>query len=341
MEEIKRAKEFIRELNDIEELIFDSVMELSSGCPIWVAKKKIIGIEKNCKLIKLSPSFLTENPYIKNIHIEDWMIANIYLNNYAYYEEGKTSVYDSRKRDIKSLTTIYEYCYFSEDVRYPTIGTVFPLTKWMGVEPGEINSFAPFIKEAQGKVLLMGCGLGYVAYMLSLKEEVEEVTIVEINPYIKKMFETYLKPQMNSKINIVLDDAIRFLEEENISIYQYCSIDIWHDSKDMFPLYLKCLLLEEKHPETKFHYWLEEELHKGLEATWIKMLYNVLDSEDKQLKKEIFTDILKMQNMETVEDIKSFILAPKRPLIKNWVLQNPQEAYNNEGLVKSLLNTRK
>lgn len=40
----------------------------------------------------------------------------------------------------------------------------------------------------------LGCGLGYVAYILSLKENVEEVTIVELNSDIKKMFKKYLKP---------------------------------------------------------------------------------------------------------------------------------------------------
>lgn len=341
MKEIERANEFIEQLVDAEEIISESIQDLNQECPIGLAKKKIIGVEKNCKIFKLDSTYLTQNPYIKNIHIGDWKIGNVYLNSYESYEGGKTNVYDSRKRDPKTLTTIYEFCYFNNEVYYPSLGTFYPLTKWMGVEPSEINTFSSFIEEAHGKVLLMGCGLGYVAYMLSLKKDVEEVTIIELDPDVKKIFEIYLKPQMNNKINIFQGDAIQFLERENISMYQYCSVDIWHGATDMFPIYLKCLLLEQRHPETIFHYWLEEDLHRALENTWISFLKDVINKKYSETKQNIFTGVLYMQNLETVEDIKRFLNAPKRPIIKEWALQNPKEAYNHEDLIRTLIKLKK
>ncbi len=337
MEEIERTKEFIEHLVDAEEMISGGIYEIDQGCPVGIARKKIIGLEKNFKITKIDPKEFRQNPYIKNIQIGDWMIGNIYLSKGAFFEDGKLYVCDARKRDPKSLTAIYEYGYFPENVNYPSLGTIFPYSKWMGVEPGEINTFASFIEEAKGKVLLMGCGLGYVAYMLSLKEDVEEITIVELDPSIKKMFEMYLKPQMNHKINIVLGDAIEFLERENLSMYQYCSVDIWHGVTDMLPFYLKCLLLEQRHPKTKFHYWLEEDLHKGLESAWIQLLKPYLNKEGIERKKGIFIDILNMQSLETVEDVKKFITAPKRPIIKEWALQNSEQAYNHENTVGALI----
>lgn len=338
MSEIERAREFVEELVYAEEIINESVRGLNNFCPIGEAKKRIVGVERNCKIIKLDPTFLKENPYIKNIHVENWQIGNAYLSTDEVYEEYKTNVYNTRRRDEKSLTTLYEFCYFPQTVHYPSLGIIYPHSqyKWMGVEPGEINSFSSFVEEASGKVLLMGCGLGYVAYMLSLKENVDEVTIIELNPFIKKIFETYLKPQMNGKISIFQGDAIKFLESENLSSYQYCSVDIWHDAIDMFPIYLKCLLLEQKHPHTQFHYWLEDDLHVAVEDIWINILKGTINCEPKEKKPEIFTDILNMQDLETVEAIKQFITTPKRPIIQEWVLQHPKEAYHHEGILKTL-----
>lgn len=342
MKEIERTNEFIERLLDAEEMIAGSVRGLNHECPIGIARKKIIGVEKNCKIIKVDPIELAQNPYLQNIHIENWLVGNICLTTAEKYEKYKTYNYGFLKRDPKSLTTLYELCYFPEEVHYPSLGAFYPdrYEKWMGVEPGEINTFAPFIEEAKGKVLLMGCGLGYVAYMLSLKDDVEEITIVELDPNVKKMFEMYLKRQMNNKINIILGDAIQFLENEDISMYQYCSVDIWHDVTDMLPIYLKLLLLEQRHPKTKFHYWLEEDLQVSFEAVWITLLKKAVNKKLTEKKSEIFTEILKMQNIENIEDIIKFMNAPKRPFIKEWALQNPDEAYNYEGLKQSLLKLR-
>lgn len=342
MKEIEKTKEFIEHLADAEEMVFENVQGLNNECPIGVAKKKIIGLEKNCKIIKLDPSYLTENPYIKNIHIGNWVVGDICLNNFDCYKENATYNYNARKRDLKSLTTIYEVCYFPKKMYYPSIGTILTGEKWMGVEPAEMNTFASFIEEASGKVLLMGCGLGYVAYMLSLKKDVNEITIVELDPNIKKMFEIYLKPQMNNKINIVKGDAIEFLAKENIATYQYCSVDIWHGLMDMFPIYLKCLLLEQRHPQTKFHYWLEDDLHRTLESAWIILMKKAINKNSSENKKEILTDILNNQNIETIEDVRNFITAPKRPIIKDWALQNYEDEGNYEDrLARKLERVRK
>ena len=336
MKEIERTNEFVEHLVDAEEMIAESTIGLNDEYPIGEAKKRVIGVEKNCKFIKIDPVEFAKNPYLQNIQIDNWRIGNIYLHNKEYYEPYKTYVYGARKRDPKTLTAQYEFCYFPTTVHFPALGTIIPYTKWMGVEVSEINTFQSFINEASGKVLLMGCGLGYVAYMLSLKENVDEVTIVELNPDIKKMFETYLKPQMNNKINIFLGDAIQFLENEDLSAYQYCSVDIWHDLIEMFPIYLKCLLLEQRHPQTKFHYWLEDDLHKAFESSWILLLKKFINGNHSEENPEFFTDVLKMQNIETIEDIRKFIAAPKRAIIQEWAFQHPKEVHNFEGLYKTL-----
>ncbi|MCH5166388.1 MAG: hypothetical protein J1F35_00715 [Erysipelotrichales bacterium] len=336
MTEIERTNEFLEQLIDAEEMIYKGAKGLNDGIPIGEAKRQISGLEKNIKITKIEPIEYLNNPYLKNIEIKDWIVGNIYLSYANVFEEYKTYTNNSRKRDPKSLTTIYDLSYFPKDIILPALGTVFPYTKWMGVEPGEINTFSSFIEEASGKVLLMGCGLGYVAYMLSLKDNVDEVTVIELDSDVKAMFDIYLKPQMNNKINVVLGDAIKFLEEEDISSYQYCSVDIWHGITEMFPFYLKCLILEEKHPNTKFHYWLEDDLHVTIEKGWIKLIKRLINNKLTEGKPEIFADIAKMQNIETIEDVKRFMMEPKKPMIKEWALNNQEIACNPEYSVKSL-----
>lgn len=127
MKEIERVREFINELSDVEELILENTNGLNNGeISIWDAKRQISGLEKNCFLTKLSTKFMEENPYIKNLHIEDWFVGNIYLSSLCEYEEYKTYAYEMRKRDPKSLTTIYNFCYFPKNVTIPTIGTIIP-----------------------------------------------------------------------------------------------------------------------------------------------------------------------------------------------------------------------
>lgn len=337
MREIERTKSYIDELINIEDLITNYSVGLNDGSlNIGDARKQISGLEKNLIITKLNPSYMYDNPYIKNIHIDNWLVGNVYLTNLDKHEAYTVNAYEMRSRDPKSLTTIFSYFYFPETIHYPSLGTIFPDSKWMGVEPSEISSFAPFIKEAHGKILVMGCGLGYLAYMLSIKDNVDKVTIVELDPKVKLMFETYLKPQMNSKIEIIEADALEFLDVEDISQYDYCSVDIWYGAMDLFEIYPRLLLLEQKHKRTKFHYWLEEDLHVVLERIWMMLIQRKLNGQDICNDLKLFTDILNSQNIETVEGVKSFLHAPKREIVTKWALDNPEYAVRQKSLVQSI-----
>lgn len=337
MREIERTKEYINDLNNIEDLITDYVVGLNNGSlTIGDAKRQISGLERNCSITRLDPSYIYDNPYIKNIHIDNWLVENVYLSNLDKYEAYKVHAYKMRSRDPKSLTTLFSFFYFPEDINYPSLGTVFPDSKWMGVEPSEISSFAPFISEAHGNVLVMGCGLGYLAYMLSIKDNVDKVTIVELDKRIKTMFEVYLKPQMNDQIEIIEADALEFLDVEDISKYDYCSVDIWHGALELFEIYPRLLLLEQKHKGTKFHYWIEEDMHNILERIWLMLIQRKLNGQYISEELKMFIDILNSKRIETVEDIKSFILAPKREIITQWALENPESAVKQKSLIQSI-----
>ena len=101
---------------------------------------------------------------------------------------------------------------------------------------------------------------------------------------------------------------------------------------EMFPIYTKCLLLEEKHKDTKFHYWLEEDLHTLLETIWIMILRKGANNDPINRDLEMFTSILDKNNINTVEDIKKFLMTPKRQIITDWALANRDSARNQENL---------
>ena len=54
------------------------------------------------------------------------------------------------------------------------------------------------------------------------------------------------------------------MQEENTP-YDWANIDIWNDTFDMAYPYMKCLLLEQKHPQTQFTYWLEKAFYTNMQ----------------------------------------------------------------------------
>lgn len=114
------------------------------------------------------------------------------------------------------------------------------------------------ISEATGNVLTYGLGLGYYAYMVSMKDNVESVTIVEKDKEIIDLFTRYILPQFKnkSKIKIINDDAFNYFKKD--IYYDYVFVDIWHDPSDGIDLYLKFKSLEKDN--IKYSYWIEDTL---------------------------------------------------------------------------------
>ena len=100
--------------------------------------------------------------------------------------------------------------------------------------------------------------LRYYAYMVSMKENVESVTIVEKDKEIIDLFNEYILPQFKnkSKIKIINDDAFNYFKKD--IYYDYVFVDIWHDPSDGIDLYLKFKNLEKDN--IKYSYWIEDTL---------------------------------------------------------------------------------
>ena len=116
------------------------------------------------------------------------------------------------------------------------------------------------IDKVYGKVLCFGLGLGYFAYMASLKQEVTSITIIEKDPQIIELFTSSLLPQFEykSKIVIIQADAFEYAKSHMASeAFDSSFVDLWHDANDGLPMYLAMKAFEDKSPSTSFSYWLE------------------------------------------------------------------------------------
>ncbi len=200
---------------------------------------------------------LESNPYYKNIHFEGKKSGRFELSQ-ASYRKYELFMSDSA-RD----------CF--QGVMIPVIGTVdhrfrFPNIKeggntWMSITPSEISTMQKPIENSSGKVLTLGCGMGYFAYMSALKDNVESVTIIEKQPEVIEIFNEFILPQFvcKDKISMVQADAFDYIKALQDGEYDFCFADIWWGNLDTVP-YLKMKRLCRRFKQTAFSYWIEDAL---------------------------------------------------------------------------------
>ncbi len=139
----------------------------------------------------------------------------------------------------------YEYC----DLSYKG-------QTWMSLLPHEINTMKDVIAASHGKVVLLGLGLGYAAASMALKDNVEEVRVVEKDREIISIFERFIRPRLASsaKITVVEGDAMDYRLPEDAD---FLFADLWHNEEDGLPMYLQ---LVEKEGKIPHYYWIEKSL---------------------------------------------------------------------------------
>lgn len=197
-----------------------------------------------------------DNPYYKNIKLN-----NIKYDSREYKEEKympyEAFIYNDFIVD-KTFKEVPRLGFFNCEFEFPAV--LENGNEWMTITPNEINTMKESINKAHGKVLTFGLGLGYYQYMVSLKDDVESVTIVEKDARVIKLFKENILPQFtnSNKIHIIESDAFEYMEQD--FTYDYVFADLWHDVSDGFSMYMKFKKLENLHKGIKFTYWIEESL---------------------------------------------------------------------------------
>ncbi|MBO7573415.1 MAG: hypothetical protein J6T25_01265 [Bacilli bacterium] len=226
------------------------------------------------------------NPYFKklssvNFNKNDWSLTNKKLEAYSLFPYEEEYHYASNYLLKMSLG------FFDQDYNYPSI-SLFG-NEWMSLNPYEIRTMETPIITARGKVLTLGLGLGYFAYMAHLKDEVKEVHIVEMDKGLIEIFNEYLLPLFEhpEKIHIHKADAFRFVESINDKDYDFIFSDLWHDVSDGLPMYLKLKYKFNSFKYTQCHYWIESALVTYLRTLVIGVMrdeYYQIDNEYNDLQ---------------------------------------------------------
>ena len=200
------------------------------------------------------------------------------------YEPYQTFAYDeiSVTKDYKEYSAIG---YFKKPFSYLALCEGNNI--WMSLNPNEIETMKPFIDKGQGNVLVLGLGMGYVPFMMSLKDDVKHITIVEKDQNIINLFNNLLFPHFvnKNKITIIKDDAIKYVGKNNK--YEYIFADLWHTPEDGLDLYI-----ELKRINKDIDCWLETSLIAMLRRCMITLIEEQLDNlkEDSYKKAKTITD---------------------------------------------------
>lgn len=199
------------------------------------------------------------NPYYRNIRLPAVRIGNSELK-YERYKPFEGFVCNDILRTTEGRQ-IPQIGFFETEFTYPAVLEQERI--WMTVTPNEIETMKEPVAAAFGRVLTFGLGLGYYAYMVSEKDNVDSVTIVEINEDVIHLFKRHILPQFKQaeKIRIVHGDAFDFARTHLArNAYDYVFTDLWHDVSDGIDLYLRMKQVERQHPGTKFSYWIEKSM---------------------------------------------------------------------------------
>ena len=169
--------------------------------------------------------------------------------------------------------------FFKEDFEFPAV--LEDGNEWMTLTPVDLDTSDEAIERAHGKVVTFGLGLGYYAYMVSRKESVESITVVEKSEDVIALFKEFILPQFShpEKVKIVNADAFEYAEHTMpAERYDVAFVDTWRDASDGAPMYERMKALEHLSHGTEFIYWIENFLISRLRALRFSDILDRLDS---------------------------------------------------------------
>lgn len=276
------------------------------------------------KAIRWDTNLIDINEYLHNPYIK-------VLNNLFFKEDG----WELKQKTLKAYSLFpYEEEYhfgansilkmslgfFDQDYTYPTI-SLFD-REWMSLNPFEIRTMQIPLQIAKGKVLTLGLGLGYFAFMADIKEDVKEVHIVEMDLELIKLFNKYLLPLFPhpEKIHIHKAEAIDFVSHLKDREYDFIFSDLWHDVSDGLPLYIKLKHHLDKFTFTKRMYWIEGSIVTFFRSLLIGLMSNEyyqnnndIDSLQIILKNElenhVFTNSCDLDSLLSIKGLNNLILS--------------------------------
>ena len=198
----------------------------------------------------------TDNPYYKRVKI-----PNVTDGNWELRQESYKAYRGVIVGDMEISDDFKEYAplgFFTEEFHFPAV--LEDGNEWMTLTPVDLDTCERAIEDACGKVITFGLGLGYYAYMVSGKPNVESITVIEKSDKVIELFKEYVLPHFEhpEKVRIINADAFEYAEHVMPGeCYDYAFVDTWRDASDGEPMYRRMKALEHLSPTTEFSYWIE------------------------------------------------------------------------------------
>lgn len=248
----------------------------------------------NNKINLLDINNFLDNPYNKNIQIKEVKYKD-YLLSYETLKANEIFISDEINiNENNNYLETTSLAYFTKDYKYLTLSKDNVI--WMSINPNEINTMDEDIKSMYGNILVLGLGLGYISYMLSLKDDVNSITIIEKDKEIINLFNKYLLNnfKFKNKIKIIHQDALDFLKTTSLDSYQFIYVDLYHNPNDGLKLFLDIKKIEAKNPSIKFLYWLNKSLFSLVRRILLTLFIEIYEgSSIKDYQNEVYeTDFL-------------------------------------------------
>lgn len=180
-------------------------------------------LEKQVKLLKSEEYY--SNPFVKNLKFDK--ASNDAIRIEICQLKPMTMIARDTLIHTKNKITIPRIGFFEEAINYPvSVNTKDQALS--AITPREISAYQKVIDKAHGKVLNLGLGIGYFAYMCSLKDDVEKITVIEPNQDLISIFKEHILPQFEhrEKIELVNANYKEYLEELKDKTFDFCNNDI-------------------------------------------------------------------------------------------------------------------
>lgn len=203
----------------------------------------------------IDTSLMTDNPYYKNINLSNISMGDFKFSNEFLPKKLALNISWLLPDKNRELNDYIELRAFKKSINVPILREKNDI--WMSPTLAEQNTINPCVDKAYGDVLTFGLGLGYFPYMCSLKDDVNSITIVELNKNVIDMFKECILPQFNTdiEINIIHGNMFDYFNEEFLNKFDYTFVDVWKNNEDGIELLTK--LFEQLNYKGNIDYWIE------------------------------------------------------------------------------------
>ena len=261
----------IFDVNEIKQYILEGLNEKEAMIQIFTKAFDIdYDLDENKEVMdayilnnfkKLDPKEYLDNEYAKTIKATGKYKK--YALKYITYEPYQLFAYDDISLEGDKENSRIGYF----DNKFSYLALTEGNNIWMSLNPNEIETMKPYINKAKGNVLVLGLGMGYVPFMMSLRSDVKSITIVEKDPEIIGLFNSLILPNYKNKgkIRVVEDDAINYVRKQNK--YDYIFADLWHSPEDGLSLFVQL-----KRINKNIDCWLEESMYALLRRCMISLI---------------------------------------------------------------------